>query len=136
MYTNHEKYALVNGVVLDGTRDMAPRTRLAVCVDGDRIAAVCDAADVPEGYARVDLGGKYLLPGLINLHVHLPASGKPRKKPSDPKKLVKLITSNGLMRRIGVNDEFGHSGPAWEVLRQFGLCADHIVEVTENFVQK
>ena len=102
MYINHEKYALVNGVMLDGTRDMTPRTRLAVCVDGDRIAAVCDAADVPEGYARVDLGGKYLLPGLINLHVHLPASGKPRKKPSDPKKLVKLITSNGLMRRIGV----------------------------------
>ena len=136
MYTNHEKYALVNGVVLDGTRDMTPRTGLAVCVDGDRIAAVCDAADVPEGYARVDLGGKYLLPGLINLHVHLPASGKPRKKPSDPKKLVKLITSNGLMRRIGVNDEFGHSGPAWEVLRQFGLCADHIVEVAEDFVQK
>ena len=102
MYTNHEKYALVNGVVLDGTRDMTPRTGLAVCVDGSRIAAVCDAADVPEGYARVDLGGKYLLPGLINLHVHLPASGKPRKKPSDPKKLVKLITSNGLMRRIGV----------------------------------
>lgn len=102
MYINHEKYALVNGVMLDGTRDMAPRTGLAVCVDGDRIAAVCDAADVPEGYARVDLGGKYLLPGLINLHVHLPASGKPRKKPSDPKKLVKLITSNGLMRRIGV----------------------------------
>ena len=51
MYTNHEKYALVNGVMLDGTRDMTPRTRLAVCVDGDRIAAVCDAADVPEGYA-------------------------------------------------------------------------------------
>ena len=102
MYTNHEKYALVNGVVLDGTRDMTPRTGLAVCVDGSRIAAVCDAADVPEGYARVDLDGKYLLPGLINLHVHLPASGKPRKKPSDPKKLVKLITSNGLMRRIGV----------------------------------
>ena len=136
MYTNHEKYALVNGVMLDGTRDMTPRTRLAVCVDGDRIAAVCDAADVPEGYARVDLGGKYLLPGLINLHVHLPASGKPRKKPSDPKKLVKLITSNGLMRRIGVNDEFGHSGPAWEVLRQFGLCADHIAEVARDFVKK
>ena len=102
MYTNHEKYALVNGVMLDGTRDMTPRTRLAVCVDGDRIAAVCDAADVPEGYARVDLGGKYLLPGLINLHVHLPASGKPKKKASDPKKLVKLITANALTRRIGV----------------------------------
>ena len=40
------------------------------------------------------------------------------------------------VRRVGVNDEFGHSGPAWEVLRQFGLCADHIVEVAEDFVQK
>ena len=45
----------------------------------------------------------YLMPGLINMHVHLPASGKPKKKPSDPKKLVKLITSNGLTRRVGVN---------------------------------
>ena len=50
----------------------------------------------------MDLGGQYVLPGLINMHVHLPASGKPKKKPSDPKKLVKLITSNGLMRRVGV----------------------------------
>ena len=99
MCINREKYALVGGVVLDGTRDMQPRTGLAVCVDGDRIAAVCDANEVPAGYEPVDLGGKYLLPGLINLHVHLPASGKPKEKPSDPRKLVKLITSNGLMRR-------------------------------------
>ena len=41
-----------------------------------------------------------------------------------------------MMRRIGVNDEFGHSGPAWEVLRQFGLCADHIAEVARDFVKK
>ncbi len=34
-----------------------------------------------------------------------------------------------LVRRIGVNDEFGHSGPAGELLKQFGLSADHIVEV-------
>ncbi len=32
------------------------------------------------------------------------------------------------VRRVGVNDEFGHSGPAAELLKQFGLCADHIVE--------
>ena len=102
MYSNREKYALVGGVVLDGTRDMTPRTGLAVCVDGGRISAVCAEDAVPPEYTVVDLHGKYLLPGLINLHVHLPASGKPKKKPSDPKKLVKLITSNGLMRRIGV----------------------------------
>jgi transketolase len=30
--------------------------------------------------------------------------------------------------KIGVNDEFGHSGPAVELLKQFGLCADNIVK--------
>ena len=49
----------------------------------------------------IDLQGKYLMPGLINLHVHLAGSGKPKKKQSDPVKLVKLITSNALMRGIG-----------------------------------
>ena len=37
------------------------------------------------------------------------------------------------MRRIGVNDEFGHSGPAKELLRQFGMTADHIVAVAKQF---
>ena len=34
--------------------------------------------------------------------------------------------------RIGVNDEFGHSGPAGALLKAFGLSADHIVEVAEG----
>ncbi len=37
------------------------------------------------------------------------------------------------MRRVGVNDEFGHSGPATALLEQFGLCAAHIAEVAESF---
>ena len=37
------------------------------------------------------------------------------------------------VRRIGVNDKFGFSGPAAEVLKAFGLCADHIVEVAQDF---
>lgn len=36
------------------------------------------------------------------------------------------------VRRIGVNDEYGHSGPAAALLKQFGLCADHIVEVAKE----
>ena len=101
MYKNETRYALINGVLLDGTRDMTPQTGKIVCVEGGKIAAVTDGP-VPAGYEPVDLAGRYILPGLINLHVHLPASGKPKKKPSDPKKLVNLITSNGLMRRVGV----------------------------------
>ena len=37
------------------------------------------------------------------------------------------------VRRIGVNDEFGHSGPAAALLKQFGLSAEHIVEVAKEF---
>ena len=40
------------------------------------------------------------------------------------------------VRRIGVNDEFGHSGPAGALLKQFGLSAEHIVEVARAFVGK
>ena len=36
------------------------------------------------------------------------------------------------VRRIGVNDEFGHSGPAGELLKQFGLSAEHIVDVAKE----
>ena len=41
-----------------------------------------------------------------------------------------------LVRRIGVNDEFGHSGPAAALLKQFGLSADHIVEVAKELCGK
>ena len=37
------------------------------------------------------------------------------------------------VKRIGVNDEFGHSGPAVKLLEQFGLTAAHIVEVAKDF---
>ena len=37
------------------------------------------------------------------------------------------------VRRIGVNDEFGHSGPAGALLEQFGLCAANIVKVAKEF---
>jgi transketolase len=36
--------------------------------------------------------------------------------------------------KIGVNDEFGHSGPAVDLLKQFGLCADNIVKTAKAMV--
>ena len=40
------------------------------------------------------------------------------------------------VKRIGVNDEFGHSGPAVALLKQFGLDSDHIVEVAKEMCGK
>ena len=37
------------------------------------------------------------------------------------------------VKRIGVNDEFGHSGPAAALLKQFGLSAEHITETALEF---
>ena len=38
------------------------------------------------------------------------------------------------VRRIGVNDEFGHSGPAAELLKDFGLSAENIVETVKAWL--
>ena len=40
------------------------------------------------------------------------------------------------VRRIGMNDEFGRSGPAAELLQHYGLCAQNIVKVTKEFLGK
>ena len=40
------------------------------------------------------------------------------------------------VKRIGMNDEFGRSGPAGELLRHYGLCAENIVKVTKEFLGK
>ena len=37
--------------------------------------------------------------------------------------------------KIGVNDEFGHSGPAVDLLKEFGLCADNIVAKVKEAVK-
>ena len=37
------------------------------------------------------------------------------------------------VRRIGVGDVFGYSGPAWDLLKAFGLSAEHIVETAKSF---
>ena len=40
------------------------------------------------------------------------------------------------VRRVGVNDVFGHSGPAAELLKEFGLTADHIAEAARTLTEK
>ena len=40
------------------------------------------------------------------------------------------------VRRVGVNDAFGHSGPAAELLKEFGLTADHIAEAARTLAGK
>ena len=89
------RYAYVNGILLDGSAGMTAQEGKVILTDGEIITAVSDRDGVNlAGYTQIDLAGKYLMPGLINLHVHLPGSGKPSSGKGDVAKLVKLVTSN------------------------------------------
>ncbi|WP_241963613.1 amidohydrolase family protein [Gordonibacter sp. 28C] len=73
-------YVFTHATVLDGTENMEPQPNMTVVVDdAGRIDKVGPAASTtgPLGAREVDLAGAYLMPGLVNAHVHLCGSGKP-----------------------------------------------------------
>lgn len=80
-----------------------------ILVENERITELLPAEEVGKrnlkasGYEEIDLQGKYILPGLINIHVHLAGNGKPQKKQRDNEALVKKIMSNGLTKAIAYN---------------------------------
>ena len=97
-----EKYALTNCILLDGTLDMVPQRGKALLISGGRIEKIVEEAQLPRGWKKIDLDGQYVMPGLINLHVHLAGSGKPKRKQTDPVKAVKLVTANNLTKAVGM----------------------------------
>jgi imidazolonepropionase-like amidohydrolase len=60
---------LIGGMVLDPTAERFVRSDIGV--EGERIAVLVPAAAPDAGDTVVDLGGCWLLPGLIDCHVHL-----------------------------------------------------------------
>lgn len=95
------KYAIINGKILNGKKDMSAEEGLCVLVDGEKISKILPLREAnTEGCKIIDLNGKYLMPGLVNMHVHLAGNGKPQKKQRDNEKLVKTIMSTALTRSI------------------------------------
>ena len=83
----------VNVVPMDSERLLAHQT---VVVKGERIVALgpVDATPVPAGAVRVEGRGRYLMPGLADMHLHLvPGTGQPE----DPAgQVLALLLANGV----------------------------------------
>ncbi len=93
-------YAFTNGKILDGTKDMKPQEGLCILTKGEKIVDIVPDGTDLSGYEIIDLKGGYIMPGLINMHVHLAGNGKPQKKQRDNEKLVRKIMSSALTRAV------------------------------------
>ena len=64
--------AIRNVTLINGT-GAALQTRATVIVDGDRISAVGGSRlSIPDDAETIDGSGKFLIPGLMDVHVHVP----------------------------------------------------------------
>jgi imidazolonepropionase-like amidohydrolase len=88
--------ALVGGMLLDG-HDAPPVHHAAVVIEGEKIVAVgpMSEVEVPEGATVVDTRGRVMLPGLIDLHVHLIILGHGDYSRWDP-----WIAEHGLVEQV------------------------------------
>ena len=84
--------------ILNGTKNMELQENMMIVVSGEKITSIKKNDPSVDG---IDLNGKYVIPGLINLHVHTPGNGFPKKKQTDSKKVAKLVMSNPLFQLIG-----------------------------------
>ncbi len=68
--------------LVDGT-GRSPMMGAYVLVEGDRISAVSrEPLDAPVGTTRIDGRGRYLIPGLMDMHIHL-IGGRGRDGPNE-----------------------------------------------------
>ena len=97
-----EQLLLKNGIILDGREKMQPVKKDILICDGI-IQEIEDEITKSHDIKTIDLSGKYVLPGLINLHCHLPSSGKPisfSKGSLDLKTLLNIILKFRLGKAI------------------------------------
>lgn len=77
--------AYIGATILDGRKGMEPQEGMVLITSGSRIEAIVPESE-KSAYAGCEvrsLKGRFLMPGLINMHVHLAGNGKPQKKQRD-----------------------------------------------------
>ena len=96
---NSRTHAIVGATLIDGTGGPS-LSDATVVVTGDRIEAVGahDTVQLPADAGIVDAKGKYLLPGLIDSHVHVAAAGYVPTKPRGSETAYKTVIAISNLR--------------------------------------
>ena len=92
-------YVFTHVNLITGEKDRDVMEDMHVYVKDDKIEALEQGnSPVRDGYQTVDARGRYLMPGLINLHAHLFGTGKPSKTLGGGRqqKMVVSFASTGL----------------------------------------
>lgn len=95
-----KKYAIANANIISGKLNDGVQSGKYVIVEDGKIAKITSDKATIDGLKVVDLNGKYLIPGLINLHVHLPGSGMPKDTKKQNKKTVRMLMNHALTKYI------------------------------------
>ncbi len=123
--------------------------------DGDDIAIIATGLMVNEAIeAEKTLRANGINATVINIHTIKPIDEDIIIEAAKKTKLVLTVEEHSIIGglgsavadvlaakcptkliKIGVNDEYGHSGPAVELLKQFGLSADNIVKTATEAVK-
>ncbi|HEY0412699.1 MAG TPA: amidohydrolase family protein [Allosphingosinicella sp.] len=118
---------LIEHVTLIDGRGGPPRPDAAVLVEGERIAAVGRDVlpNVPADARRIDGRGKFLLPGLIDSHVHL------KTRVRDPGMIEQILANVLLKSGVTTVRDMGGNGegvrPLAEASRRPGARSPEIV---------
>jgi hypothetical protein len=107
-----------NVTVIDATGAPA-RQNLSVAIDGDRIIAIEKKIRAPKSAVTIDGKGKFLIPGLWDMHVHL----------STPELYFPLLLANGI---TGVREMF--TGVPLPAIRSWATRADVPRIVAPGFI--
>ena len=94
------KYALTNAKIITGLLEDEIIIGKNIIIDDGKIIAIDDDLAHLVGIKVIDLEGMYLLPGLINLHVHLPGSGMPKDTKKQSKESVNRLMSNVITKYV------------------------------------
>jgi imidazolonepropionase-like amidohydrolase len=86
--------AITHVTLIDGT-GAAPKTDFTVIVEGARITATGPSASthIPHGAKTIDGSGKFLIPGLADMHIHLTGAGEPG---GSREFIIPLLLANGI----------------------------------------